>query len=160
GNFSTALRAFEFHPFNHWVGLQVPKGDGYSDAISREVDHPVYFQSLDRDGKPAAGRNLEVTVHAIGWRWWWDDSGDDLASYVGSQHHAPLSTTKLVTDAQGKANWTLTKDTYDWGRHLIRVCDTVSDHCSGQVVYLGWSWSEQKNPESATQLMLTTDREK
>src|SRR5690606_10245702 len=35
GNFSTALRAFEFHPFNHWVGLQVPKGDGYSDAISR-----------------------------------------------------------------------------------------------------------------------------
>src|SRR5690606_1540438 len=27
-------------------------------------------------------------------------------------------------------------------------------------VYLGWSWSEQKNPESATQLMLTTDREK
>lgn len=160
GNFSTALRAFEFHPFNHWVGLQVPKGDGYSDAISREADHPVYFQSLDRDGKAAAGRNLEVTVHAIGWRWWWDDSGDDLASYVGGQHHAPLSTTKLVTDAQGKASWTLTKDTYDWGRHLIRVCDTVSDHCSGQVVYLGWSWSEQKNPESATQLMLTTDREK
>lgn len=159
GNFSTALRAFEFHPFNYWVGLQVPKGDGYSDAISREADHPVYFQTLDRDGKAAAGRNLEVTVYAIGWRWWWDDSGDDLASYVGGQHHAPLSTTTLTTDAQGKASWTLAKDTYDWGRHLIRVCDTGSDHCAGQVVYLGWSWSAQKNPESATQLMLTTDRE-
>lgn len=159
GNFSTALRTFDFQPFDHWVGLQVPKGDGYSDAISRDDDHPVHFQALDRMGKAAADRKLEVTVYALSWRWWWDDSGDDLASYVGGEHHAALQTVQLTTNAQGRAEWTLAKNTYDWGRHLIRVCDTASDHCAGQVVYLGWSWNAQKNPESATQLMLTTDRE-
>lgn len=160
GDFSTALRSFELHPFDHWVGLQVPKGDGYYDAISRDQDHPVNFQTLDAQGKPAAGRDLEVSVYALEWRWWWDQSGEDLASYVGAHQHRPVANASLTSDAQGRANWTLAKDTYDWGRHLIRVCDRQSGHCAGQLVYLGWSWNQQQSPESATQLMLTTDKER
>lgn len=160
GNFSTTLRRFDFMPFDNWVGLQVPKGDGYQDAISRESDHEVTFLTLGSDGKPLANRALEVTVYEIGWRWWWDQESEDLANFVGSENHTPVNTGKLTTDKSGRARWTLTKNTYEWGRHLIRVCDTQGDHCAGQVVYLGWSWSEQKNPDSATQLMLTTDKEK
>lgn len=160
GNFSTSLRRFDFLPFENWVGVQVPKGDGYQDAISRDSDHEVTFISLDADGKPLANRNLDITVYEIGWRWWWDQESEDLASFVGSQNHTPVNTVKLTTDRAGRARWTLVKNTYEWGRHLIRVCDAQGDHCAGQVVYLGWSWSEQKNPDSATQLMLTTDKEK
>lgn len=160
GNFSTTLRRFDLLPYDNWVGVMVPKGDGYQDAISRESDHEVTFVTLGRDGKTLANRQLDVTVYEIGWRWWWDQESEDLASYVGNQNHTPVSQAKLTTDNNGRARWTLAKNTYEWGRHLIRVCDVQGDHCAGQVVYLGWSWSEQKNPDSATQLMLTTDKEK
>ena len=159
GNFSTTLRRFDLLPYDNWVGVMVPKGDGYQDAISRDSDHDVTFVSLGRDGKAIANRALNVTVYEIGWRWWWDQESEDLASYVGNQNHTPVSQAKLTTDSHGRARWTLTKNTYEWGRHLIRVCDAQGDHCAGQIVYLGWSWSEQKNPDSATQLMLTTDKE-
>src|SRR5690606_8175580 len=33
-------------------------------------------------------------------------------------------------------------------------------HCSGEVVYLGWSYGSATNADSATQLMLSTDKEK
>lgn len=160
GNFSTTLRRYDLLPYENWVGVQVPKGDGYQDAISRDTDHEVSFVTLGRDGKALANRNLDITVYEIGWRWWWDQESEDLASYVGNQNHTPVSKATLTTDSNGRARWTLVKNTYEWGRHLIRVCDTQGDHCAGQVVYLGWSWSEQKNPDSATQLMLTTDKEK
>lgn len=159
GNFSTIMRAFELQPYDHWAGLSIPAGEGYLNAIDRSSDHPVNLIALDRDGKPAANRELEVSVYAIGWRWWWDDSGEDLASYVGGRHHTAVARATLTSGRDGRAEWTLGKDTFDWGRHLVRVCDTASNHCSGTVVYLGWSRAASSNPESATQLMLTTDRE-
>lgn len=160
GDFSTALRSFEMRPFDYWVGLQLPKGDGYNEAISREADHPVYFQTLDAQGKPAAGRELEVEVYALEWRWWWDQSGENLASYIGAHEHRAVASAKLTSDKQGRAQWTLEKNTYEWGRHLVRVCDRHSGHCAGQLVYLGWSWNQPQSPESATQLMLSTDKER
>lgn len=160
GNFSTALRSYDVSPYEYWVGLLMPKGDGYYNSISRSNDHEVTFQSLDEKGKAAAKRDIEVTVYEIGWRWWWDEGGDNIAAYVGNNSHTPKQKESLVTDAQGRASWILKKDTYDWGRHLIRVCDKDSGHCAGQVVYLGWSSSNEKNPGAATQLMLTTDKEK
>ncbi|HWV16495.1 MAG TPA: MG2 domain-containing protein [Cellvibrio sp.] len=160
GNFSTALRSYDVSPYDYWVGVLMPKGDGYYNSISRDKDHQVIFQSLNAKGKAAAKRKLELTVYEISWRWWWDEGGDDIASYVGNSSHTPIQKQTLVSDAQGRATWTLKKDTYEWGRHLIRICDTDSNHCSGQVVYLGWSESNAKNPESATQLMLSSDKEK
>src|SRR5690554_929755 len=159
GNFSTTLRSFDVFPFENWVGLSVPKGDGYHDAIGRDSDHAVNFVALNSDGKVLANRALDVTVYEIGWRWWWDQESENLANYVGNRHHTPVSSAQVTTDNQGRAQWTLARDTYQWGRHLIRVCDAQGNHCAGKIVYLGWSWSEQKNPDSATQLMLTTDKE-
>jgi alpha-2-macroglobulin len=160
GNFSTALRSFDLSPYEYWVGLLMPKGDGYYNSISRDSDHEVIFQTLNEKGKVAPKREIEVTVYSMGWRWWWDEGSDDVAAYVGNNSHTPLQKESLVSNAQGRASWTLKKEAYDWGRHLIRVCDKESNHCSGQVVYLGWSSNNDKNPESATQLMLTTDKEK
>ncbi len=160
GNFSTALRTYDVSPYEHWVGMLMPKGDGYYNSISRDTDHEIIFQTLNDKGKVAAKRNIEVTVYAIGWRWWWDEGSDDIAAYIGSSSHTPIKKESLVSNAQGRASWILKKEAYDWGRHLIRVCDRESNHCAGQVVYLGWSSSNEKNPESATQLMLSTDKEK
>ncbi len=159
GAFSTALRRFDYLPFEQWVGLQVPKGDGYNGAIARNQSHPVTLQSLGSDGEPLAERELELTLYKVDWRWWWDRGNDDLAIYVASENRAPIKRDTLTTDQQGRANWTLEKDTYDWGRYLLRVCDAAGSHCAGELIYLGWSRQNAVNPATATQLMLSTDQD-
>ncbi|WP_039916794.1 alpha-2-macroglobulin family protein [Cellvibrio mixtus] len=163
GNFSTILRPYELLPFDHWVGINIAKGSGYMDSIGRDKDHPVLFQTLGADGKAEANRNVEVNVYEIGWRWWWDEEQENLAEYFNNSSRTPVHTEKLVSDANGRINWKLEKEKYDWGRHIIRVCDTDAGdagHCAGEVVYLGWSYDSSAQSDSATQLMLSTDKEK
>lgn len=166
GNFSTILRPYEYLPFDGWVGLNLAKGNGYMDAISRDQDHPVLIQTLDAKGKVLPNRTLSIKVYEIGWRWWWDEEADSLAEYVDDYTHTLKKSDQLVTDEHGRVHWTLEKNTYDWGRHIIRVCDLDSragadeGHCTGQVVYLGWSYDSAVSKDSATQLMLSTDKEK
>ena len=160
GNFSTAIRSEEVLPYENWVGLNIPKGSGYRDAIARDKDHTIHFLSLDSDAKPVAKRKLNLSVYKISWRWWWDQSEENLANYVRGRHSHRLINEDIETDEKGLASWLLEKNKYKWGRHLIRVCDTESGHCAGKEVYLGWSWSNQVNPDAATQLMLATDKER
>ena len=159
GNFSTSIRNEEMLPYEQWVGLNIPEGKGYRGAINRDQDHPVQLVSIDSNGQALAGRELQLNVYQIGWRWWWDQSEEDLSNYWRSSGNYGVEQATLISDAQGIARWQLDKNKYDWGRHLIRVCDTQSGHCTGKEVYLGWSWSNQVNPDSATQLMLATDKE-
>src|SRR5690606_32094672 len=81
GNFSTILRPYELLPFDNWVGINIPKGDGYMDAIGRDADHPVLIQTLDAQGKAAGGRKVDLQVYEIAWRWWWDEDSENLAEY-------------------------------------------------------------------------------
>ncbi|MGD8175806.1 alpha-2-macroglobulin family protein [Marinimicrobium sp. ARAG 43.8] len=159
GAFSTALRRFDYLPFEHWVGVNIPEGEGYNGAIARDQDQTVTLQSLTAEGKPEAGRELRLTLYRVDWRWWWDRSGEDLASFVASNNHTPLVEEVLTANGEGRAQWTLAANTYDWGRYLLRVCDTQGNHCSGDLVYLGWSAGNAVSPASATQLMLSTDKD-
>ncbi len=162
GNFSTILRPYELHPFKAWVGLNIPKGKGYMDAISRTDDHQVLVQSLGDDGKPLANRHVQITVHEIGWRWWWDEEEDNIADYINNHSYRAVTREDLVTDDKGRLVWQLEKNKYDWGRHLVRVCDMDADsdegHCASKVVYLGWSWDRGLKSDAATQLMMSTDK--
>nr|WP_324257022.1 MG2 domain-containing protein [Cellvibrio fontiphilus] len=162
GNFSTILRPYELLPFDNWVGINIPKGEGYMDAIGRDVDHPVLIQTLNAQGKAAPERQVNVEVYEIGWRWWWDENTENLAEYFSNSSHRPVHSETLTSDANGRINWTLEKNKYEWGRHLIRVCDNsdAQAHCAGQVVYLGWSYDSSASTDSATQLMLSADKEK
>lgn len=158
GEFSKSIRSFDLLPFNNWVGLNIGKGSGYNDAISRDDDHPVKLIAIDSQGVVQPQRKLKLSVYRLGWRWWWDQSEDDIANYIRSDYANRVAEETLSTDQNGVADWTLEKNKYDWGRHLIRICDELSGHCSGKEVYLGWSWSNQLNPDAATQLMLATDK--
>lgn len=165
GNFSTILRPYEFLPYDNWVGINIPKGEGYMDAIGRDRDHPVLIQTLNAAGKPAAGRKLDLQVYEIGWRWWWDENNENLAEYFANSSHYPVHQETLVSDANGRVNWSLEKNKYQWGRHIVRVCDSGETrgkqhtHCAGKVVYLGWSSDAASSGEAATQLVLSTDKE-
>ncbi|ACE85884.1 alpha-2-macroglobulin family protein [Cellvibrio japonicus] len=163
GNFSTILRPFELRPYDTWVGLNIAKGSGYMDAISRDQDHPVLIQALNAQGKPLADRELDINVYEIGWRWWWDEEEDNLAQYVNNSNYRAVVSESLRSDKHGRVHWQLEKGKYEWGRHLIRVCDLSvkgEGHCASQTVYLGWSWDSGNKATAATQLMLSADKEK
>jgi len=135
------------------------------DSIGRDEDHPVLIQTLGANGKAEANREVEVNVYEIGWRWWWDEEQENLAEYFNNSTHQVVHTENLTSDANGRINWKLEKNKYDWGRHIIRVCDKGAGnepqaHCAGEVVYLGWSYASGNQSDSATQMMLSTDKEK
>ena len=160
GDYSTQVRSVPVYPFKYWVGMQVPQGNGWGGALSRDGKHPIDLISVNSQGKPVNGRPLDITIYEIDWRWWWDRSGDDLSNFISDPNTKVVTQAQLTTDAQGRGQWTLDGNNYDWGRHLIRVCDRQSDHCSSQTVYLGWSSDQASgSQDAATRLSLSADKE-
>lgn len=158
GNFSTQYLRKSYIPYDQLVGINIPKGSGWNNSISRDEKHKISFLSVDPAGERKANTDLEFSVYRIGWRWWWDYSNDNVNAYVNGQHSNRVVNQNLSSDKNGNAAWELDGKSFDWGRYLLRVCDKQSDHCSGKVVYLGWSYNNNKNPSGETQLMLTMDK--
>ncbi|NIB38088.1 hypothetical protein HBA55_00745 [Pseudomaricurvus alkylphenolicus] len=160
GNFSIQYASVAYQPYSRLVGLHIPQGRGWNRSISRDEQHQINMMLVDAEGNPIANSELDFQLYRIGWRWWWDSSSDSIASYISRNHADPLVEANLKTDEAGRSHWTLEGQDYPWGRYLMRVCDRQGDHCSGKVVYLGWSYQQQKNPSGETQLMLTTDKKR
>lgn len=163
GNFSTVMRPFDYLQFDTWFGLSLPKGDGYMGSLSRDEDHEVLIQVLNDQGKPQENYSTTISVYELEWRWWWDEESQSLADYFSESSHTPISSETMNSDSDGRIKWTLDHTKYDWGRHLIRVCDgndSENGHCTSQEVYLGWSWDDAGSNNAATQLMLSSDQEK
>lgn len=165
GNFSIQYTSIPFMPYEELVGINVPNGSGWNNSIARDEVHPISLILLNNRGKPIANNDINLQVYRIGWRWWWDSGSDSIASYVSSSYNNRLVNLNLKTDNNGRAQWELDGKEYDWGRYLIRACHVSSSqgknqHCSGKVVYLGWSYNQQKNPSGDTQLMLSTDKDR
>jgi uncharacterized protein YfaS (alpha-2-macroglobulin family) len=160
GNFSIQYASIPYMPHEKLVGINVPRGSGWNDSISRDDVHQINFILLDDAGKPVADDSLDLQVYKIDWRWWWNSGRDNIASYVSSGHRNRLVDLHLKTDANGRASWKLDGKDYEWGRYLLRVCHAGGSHCSGKVVYLGWNYNQQKNPSGDTQLILSTDQDR
>ena len=159
GDYSTQVRRVPVRPYRHWVGMRVPEGDGWGGALGRDRDHEIGFLALDQDGKPEAGRDLTLSLYRIDWRWWWDRGDDNLTNFISDPHTEKLRQDTLTTDADGRAQWTLAGADYEWGRHLLRVCQSDGRHCVSRTVYLGWSGERGAQGDAATRLSLSTDRD-
>lgn len=159
GDYSTQIRSFSVMPYEHWVGLQVPKGTGWGNSLARDRDSEIGLLTVDSDGKPEANRKLTLSVYEIGWRWWWDSyASDSLANFVNAPHTYRLKQESLVTDQNGRAQWTLHGQDYDWGRYLIRVCQDEGKQCAAKTVYLGWGGERSVGGDAATRLSLSSDK--
>lgn len=158
GRFSTQYLKKAYLPYADWVGLNIPKGNGWNGAISRSETHAIHLLSVNSQGDRQSNKALELSVYQLGWRWWWDYSSDNIGAYLNSEHATKVDSAELTTSKNGLAQWQLDGKKYGWGRYFIRVCRKDSQHCAGQVVYLGWSDNNTKNPSGETQLMLSTDK--
>ena len=164
GDFSIAKQDIDIHPYEAYVGMSMPKGDAARGMLLTDETHKVELVSVDVDGKLNQGeQDLEVTLYKLQWKWWWDSSADNLASYVNRYSTKPLKK-ESVTLTDGIGHWEFEVKYPDWGRYMVRACDKNGYHCTGQVFYMDWpGWAgrgQQKKGLGANMLTLASDKPK
>ncbi len=162
GDFSIDVISKDYAPYTSFVGLKSPKSRAYE---SYYTDEDITFDvaTVDAKGKPVQRNGLEVKVYQIKWRWWWNSSNDNLASYVGSQYHKPVKSMTINTNVSGKANFKINIPDNDGGRYMIRVLDPKSGHATGRTTYFYKDWWRRpsgSDPQAAKMLVFSSDKDK
>lgn len=162
GNFSIDRFSIPYSPYEQYVGMRMPKGEKYSGILYTDTIHRVDLVTVDMNGGPVASSQLEMNIYKLDWRWWWDNSDDNIANYVEGSY-SKLIKSGTATIKNGKGSWTFQIKAPEWGRYFVRACDAVSGHCTGQIIYIdepGW-YSRSRDSDSrggATMLSFSTDK--
>ncbi|MDZ4708720.1 MAG: MG2 domain-containing protein [Saprospiraceae bacterium] len=158
GDFSTFNHSAVFHPYLQYAGIKLPSDPWGYKTLNINKPTSIQFVSIDPKGNYQRNRKLSIGVYELDWRWWWEDYGGGYAGYNSSDHVKAVQKTVVTTDNNGLAAWSPTVN--HWGRYLIRVCDVVSGHCSGDFAYAGWPEDERNNFNMATLLRLQSNKER
>lgn len=161
GDFSIDRFTIPYAPYESFVGIRVPKGDKRGMLLT-DTMQTVQVVTVDPNGNPTSRSNLQAKVYKLRWRWWWDASGDDLASYIGSDYISPVASKEFNT-SNGKGSFSFRINYPDWGRFLIQVTDPESGHTTGRIVYVdwpGWAGRNRENPGGAAILAFNSDKPK
>jgi uncharacterized protein YfaS (alpha-2-macroglobulin family) len=162
GNFSIQQVTMPYNVYPGYVGIKTPKGSDLSGMLYTDKDNEINIADVDVMGNSFAGtRNVELELYKIQWRWWWDETGNELSNFTQDKFNKLVSTTTVrLTNGVGK--WNLHIKQADWGRYLVRVKDPQTGHSTGKILYVDWpNWSErlqQSNPTEAAMLSFTADK--
>ncbi|HVV53968.1 MAG TPA: MG2 domain-containing protein, partial [Mucilaginibacter sp.] len=162
GNFSIQTLSLPYNVYDGYVGIKTPKGSDLSGMLYTGRDNVIDIADVDTKGHPFTGsRDVELEFYRIKWRWWWDDTGNQLSNFTQDKYNK-LIKTETIRLNNGRGKWILHVDPGDWGRYLIRVKDPETGHSTGKVIYVDWpNWSErlqQTNPTEAAMLSFTSDK--
>ncbi|WP_139956898.1 alpha-2-macroglobulin family protein [Flavicella sediminum] len=163
GDFSSDVVSKDLAPFQSFVGLKSPVSKRYGNSYVTGETIDFGIATVDNQGNPIARKNLEVELYKIRWSWWWNAASDNLASYVSKKHSTLYKSFKVTTNKQGTGVLNIKIPEGRSGRYLIRVKDPISGHATGRTAYFfrdWWSNSSEKNSESATMLVFSSDKEK
>jgi uncharacterized protein YfaS (alpha-2-macroglobulin family) len=162
GNFSIQQTTLPYNVYTGYVGIKTPTGSDLSGMLVTDKDHQIDIADVDVNGNAFAGnRNVELQLYKVQWRWWWDQTGDEMSNFTQDKYNKLIKTeTVQLNNGQGK--WTLRIPKADWGRYLIKVKDEQTGHSTGKIIYVDWpNWSErlqQSNPTEAAMLSFTSDK--
>ncbi len=158
GDFSTDRNSTIFHPYDHYAGIAIPSNRWGYEEMKINEPNDVRLASVSTTGKGESGRKLTVGIYNANWRWWWDQSGEEITQYNSQLHLGAIHIDTVTTGANGTVNYKITPATY--GAYMVRVCDTESGHCSGQFYYAGAWGDPSSNNDAANRLTFTADKEK
>jgi len=164
GNFSIDRFSVPYFPYESYIGMKTPEGEKYSGILYFDKPHQIDLVTVDTEGNPVSRNDIEISMHKLRWRWWWDNSGESIANYIEGSYAKQVKTGKAKT-VNGKGAWTFEMKTgeSEYGRYFVRACDPVSGHCTGQIIYIdepGW-YSRARDDDSkggATMLSFSTDK--
>lgn len=162
GNFSVDRFSIPYYPYSSFVGMRVPEGERYSGILYTDQEHKIPVATVDYNGNPISRKGLSVNMYKMSWRWWWDNTGDYIANFMEGSH-SRLVRSGTVNTVNGKGEWSFNLETAEYGRYFLRICDLVSGHCAGKVIYVdepGW-WSRARGDDArggANLLSFSTDK--
>jgi uncharacterized protein YfaS (alpha-2-macroglobulin family) len=159
GDFSIDQFDIPYLPYSSFAGVQVPNGDKRGMLLTNQ-EHTVHIATVDAQGRPVSRSEVNVELYKLDWRWWWDNSWEDISNYVGREYRKPIKSA-VVSTSNGKGTWKMRVDKPNWGRYFLRVTDPVSGHSSGQIVFIDWPGYAGKGGElaGATMLDITVEKE-
>jgi alpha-2-macroglobulin len=161
GNFSIDRFSQPYYPYESYVGMKTVSGERYTGMLYTDTTQRIDVVFLDVDGKPVARNNAEIGLYKLNRYWWWDNGYSSIANYIEGNSSA-LTKSGKINAPNGKGSWSFEVAPADWGTYYIRVCDPVSGHCTGKIVYIdqrgyfGRYSREQKG--GATTLTFTSDK--
>jgi uncharacterized protein YfaS (alpha-2-macroglobulin family) len=138
GDFSTSQMSLPYDPYTAYAGVKIPLNKYQSKRLELDKPSSIDLAAVSPKGNGIPNRKLSVGLYRVEWRWWWDRSNDEVSRYNSSTHYGALQQSVVTTDMQGRADWNLKIE--EWGRYLVRVCDTETGHCSGDYFYAGYPW--------------------
>ena len=158
GSFSKRSKNLKISPFNQYVGVQLPKGNGYNKALDSKKEHGVAIALVDDKGKPLSGK-VKIEVFTVSYRSWWQRNGNDnLASYVNNSSNYRIVYDTIVVK-NGKAVYPMKFKTNRWGRNFFRATSLESGHSAGEVFYTtyhNWWRSNSNSSNSAAEMLSLT----
>lgn len=159
GNFSIDRFSIPYYPYQSFTGIRLPPGDKARGMLLTDTTHTVDIVTVDANGNPVSRNNIEITIHEIEWRWWWDSQGED-ANFMSSSN-ARLVVKGNTSTVNGKGTWKFKIKYPEWGRYFVRAYDPVSGHSTGKVVYIdwpGWAGRARNANQGATMLSFNSDK--
>ncbi len=164
GNFSIDNVSMPFNPYSSYVGVKVPEGDKNRGFLLAGKTHNFDIIDVNTKGELLSGMNeVEVELYKIQWRWWWDNTGDNLSNFTQDNYNKLIQKqTVNLQGGKGVYSFKTTDDNY--GRYLILVRDKKSGHTTGTTFYVddyGWqSRGGNNDATAASMLSFTADKEK
>lgn len=137
GNYSFDRFSVPYYPHQRYVGVKniLSKRDG---VLQTDTTHKLDFVLLSPEGKLITEQTeLEVKIYRLDWRFWWDQSNQNLTNYAEDTYYSTIQKAR-VKCVNGTASWNFRINYPDWGRYLIKVKDATSGHSTGIIVYLDW----------------------
>lgn len=164
GNFSVDNISMPYNPYTSYVGVQVPKGDNQFGYLLSGQVHTLNIVDVNTNGALTTGAtNVEVELYKIQWRWWWDNSGDNLSNFTQDSYNK-LVKKEAFNLNNGKGSYNLKLNASDYGRYLILIKDTRSGHVTGKTFYVNdYNWqshADNNDPSAAAMLSFQTDKTK
>ncbi len=162
GEFSVDQFSLNYYPFQSYAGIKVPEGTQYSGMLCTNKNYNIEVVNVDANGSLMPAARMKVDIYKVDWRWWWDNTGDELSDFVRSTYHQPYKSFDITTSG-GKGVFNVNIPEADWGRYFIRITDVESGHSTGKIAYFDWpDWASRsrEGKEGATMLIFSADKEK
>lgn len=162
GAYSVDYLTAPYSPYTSYVGVKVPTGEPPFNYLLTGKRYMLDIVNLNAKGQKIQGqRTVKASLYKIQWKWWWDNSGNDISNFTSGKY------TKLIAQDEVKLNngsgkWEVSTPEDDWGRYVVIIEDIESGHQTGKIVYFDDPyWQTRSRTEegtSATLLSFNADK--
>ena len=147
GDFSIYNTKKNYNPYPAYAGIHIPADKYGEKRFEINAENSIKLALVDDAGKPLKNRSLSADLYRVEWRWWWDQGEDYVGQFNSSNHYNALLSEKVTTSTDGTVAWPVKVN--EWGRYMVRVCDTESGHCTGDFFNAGFPWFDEESGTSA-----------